>query len=149
MDFYSKKKKSAVLYMAAVIAYFVLLFVLRPCRTDEAIMRCYWYCTALKCAALPLFVNGIVSLRCKEIETGMHSAVLGLCLAVMVLMLTYGIGVCPSEEMECNALKWMAWGMSVLLAGINVTQLLVISQIKKYTLEAKYVSADFSKSQET
>lgn len=149
MDFYSKKKRAAVLYIAAVIAYFVSLFVLRPCRTDEAIMRCYWYSAALKCSSLPLFVNGIVFLRCKAIETGIYSAVSGLCLVVMVLMLTYGIGVCPSEEMGCNALKWMAWGMSVLLTGINITQLWVISQIKKYSLEAEYVSADSSKSQET
>jgi hypothetical protein len=78
-------------------------------------MRCHWTRQAEAAVALPLGVVGVVMIASRRRHTRRALSVIAMALGLAAVLLpTYLIGVCASEEMICA----MVMKPTLLLAGI-------------------------------
>jgi len=81
-------------------------------------MRCHWTRQAEVAVALPLGVVGAVVLVNRRRQTLRVALIIGIALsAAAVLLPTYLIGVCASEDMVCN----MVMKPALVFAGVVAT----------------------------
>jgi hypothetical protein len=81
-------------------------------------MRCHWTRQAEVAVALPLAVVGILVLVGRQRQTQRALLLVGIALGIAAILLpTYLIGVCASEDMICN----MLMKPTLLFAGVLVT----------------------------
>jgi hypothetical protein len=78
-------------------------------------MKCHWTRQAEIAVAIPLFVVGALTILSRRKQTLRALAVVGLALgAAAILIPTYLIGVCASDEMICS----MLMKPTLLFAGV-------------------------------
>jgi hypothetical protein len=66
-------------------------------------MKCHWTAMAAPAVAVPLLIIGVLMFFSRRRETLLALSLLGAILGIFAILLpTYLIGVCASDEMLCN-----------------------------------------------
>lgn len=154
MDLKKDWKRTSHVFLGVLIIYFVGLIIFKPCEWTETPMKCTWYSIALKCMYVPLFANGIWIYKSKSLESKKYACFQNMLLCLSIIFASVFIGVCSGgydglfcipEGMICSKLEIMALAISCILILINLIQLYIIAQMKKYELEDSDDSSDSSK----